>query len=85
MSKLKNLEWLAIGKLPNLKWDTTFLILSKMNKLNKLSLFYNGFDRMPPGLLKLKKVSYFILNGNGFDEQEEERMKKLFPNAELSF
>jgi leucine-rich repeat protein SHOC2 len=82
--ELKKLQWLGIGQLPNLDWDKTFKMLAQMPSLNKLSLFYDGFKTIPPGFEKLKQINFFIMNGNGISDQDEQRIKQMFPNATIN-
>jgi Leucine-rich repeat (LRR) protein len=85
MADLKNLKTLTIGILPKLPWGDTFDMLAQLPRLSKLSAFNNGYGKVPDGLLKLKQVHYFIINGNGFDKDEKDKLTKTFPNAEIVF
>ncbi|MFD2865378.1 leucine-rich repeat domain-containing protein [Mucilaginibacter antarcticus] len=84
-SQLKNLVTLSAGILPRLAWNDTFAILAQLPRLSKLSAFYNGFGKIPDGLLKLGQVHYFVINGNGFDKDEKDKLTNTFPNAEIVF
>ena len=71
--------------LKNFNWTESFEIISKIKSLKRIGLPSCGLSEMPIGFEKLTQVKTFWLNGNSFDNSEQERLKKLLPNAELKF
>lgn len=45
--QFKNLQDIAIERSPNVNWSKTFILLSKLSKLNKVSLFDNDVKSYP--------------------------------------
>ena len=69
----------------NLNWIETFNTLSEIKSLKRIGIPFCNLSKMPEEFEKLMQVKTFWLNGNSFDNQEQQRLKRLLPNAELEF
>lgn len=85
LSELNNLEQLGLVSLSDFNWTETFNIISKIKSLRRIGFPSSGLTKMPDGFEKLTQIKTFWINGNAFDSDEQERLKKLLPNSELEF
>lgn len=85
ISELRNLEQLGLVSLRDFNWTETFDIISKIKSLRRIGFPSSGLIIMPDGFENLTQIKTFWINGNSFDKTEQESLKKLLPDAELSF
>ena len=85
ISKLKKLKKIQLGYYETFDWTGAISVLGRLPDLKYLGLFKMGLLRMPDGFEKLTSVKEFWMNGNIFENQEKDRLKKLLPNAKFVF
>lgn len=64
IATLKNIEYLGLIGLPNLKWNNCMELLSRLPKLDNIALMKNNFTVLPAGIDKLTTLKKIWLGGN---------------------
>ena len=83
--KLKKLEQLGMGDMQEFDWVSTFSILQQLPNLKRVGMYSMKLQKMPVGFENLSQVDVFWLNGNSFDNEEQQRLKNLLPHSTLTF
>lgn len=82
MSELKNLRAVDLSDNQALK---NIESLMNLPKLEKLSLFGCGLERLPVTIIRLKSLRYLGLSGNNLPDFEIARVRKALPDCQVIF
>lgn len=83
LKKLVNLKELFMY---NIYFDEMYLNqLSDFQSLNTLSLFFCGLSKLPSNFNQLRNIRQIYLAGNIFSDEEQDKIIKMFPNANVEF
>ncbi|MDB5268516.1 MAG: cytoplasmic rane protein [Hymenobacter sp.] len=86
LGKLKSLQQLGLTDLPALNWDSTFNIIEGLPNLRRVGMAFMKRSKMPNSFARLRQVEIFWMNGNySFDKDEQERIKRMLPDADINF
>ncbi len=59
--------------------------IGELKNLQRLDLSRNRISTLPNGISKLSSLNYLILTGNPIGKEEQNRITKLLPDAQIEF
>ena len=59
--------------------------IGQLSNLQILYLSYNKLTSLPESIGQLSNLKYLYLYGNNLNKQEQQKIKRLLPNTEISF
>lgn len=90
----KQIQWMQENKVdegngkfsiltsPGMKWEE-LADINKLKNLQYLDLSFNNLPALPETFYELKNLKYIDLRYNKFSEEEQERIKRSFPDVEI--